>query len=301
MRYFPPKNIEESLYPENMTTDEMAKAISELVTEAEFYDYQDISEQTENFTETVNMALICGNAHTFIPYLKDIAETERAESYKAKALIDRLKDFTPEVPEQMEPVVEVKFCEKNDLTRPRYKKLGELDKTVADLDYELSGKTLPSSGLPETSYRMHFTIHYFEASQRKNLEGKINIGDGNGGIIGQLSVQTHIRLTDDKMLSYRRSKGEEAFKAYMTEQNDLQEHVLPYLKGFCPITKQEQAQEKARQQAKERAQRQDAGSQKSASAKKPKKSIHERLKINKELVEQQLGKDEKGKGVEVVM
>jgi hypothetical protein len=64
-----------------MTTEEMAKAISELVPEAEFYDYQDISEQTENFTETVNMALICGNAHTFIPYLKDIAEAERAESY----------------------------------------------------------------------------------------------------------------------------------------------------------------------------------------------------------------------------
>jgi hypothetical protein len=103
------------------------------------------------------------------------------------------------------------------------------------------------------------------------------------------------------MLSYRRSKGEEAFKAYMTEQNDLQEHVLPYLKGFCPITKQEQAQEQARQQAKELEQRQAAGSQKSASGKKPKKSIHERLKINKELVEQQLGKDEKGKGVEVVM
>ena len=64
---------------------------------------------------------------------------------------------------------------------------------------------------------------------------KINIGDGNGGIVSQLKNQNEMKLHDESWLNYQKAKGEEAFQAYMADLTDMQEHVLPYLQSFCSL------------------------------------------------------------------
>ena len=148
----------------------------------------------------------------------------------------------------------------------------------------------------------------------QELKGKINIGDGNGGIVSQLKNQNEMKLHDESWLNYQKAKGEESFQAYMTDLTDMQEHVLPYLQSFCSL--EERAHEKVEGPVKssvtgekklaERAVS-DKGALKQGSffeskktmEKKEKKSIHERLKINKEIIAKQQGKDSKEKGVEL--
>jgi hypothetical protein len=226
------------------------------------------------------MELRCGKAHTFMPYLKNIVEEECGESMRAEVLLEKLKAYTPDVPEKMEPVVEVKFCEKSELISPKYQKLGELDKMVSELDTELSSNINEKTGMPEQTYQMYFTIYYADEDKIKNIQGKMNIGDGNGGIVSHLKVQNEIRMTDESSLSYQQSKGKESFQAYMGELTDMQEHVLPYLQSFCSLEEKTPEHE-------------------TVSPPAPKTSIHERLKINKEMIAAQQGKDSREKGAEV--
>lgn len=310
LRYYPPKDIRDSLYPEEMTTEQLAVALSELVSGYDFYDYQDNYNPEENIAATMAMELRCGKAHTFIPYLKDIVEEENEQSLRAEVLLEKIKAYTPDVPEKMEPLVAVRFCEKSELTSPKYQKLGELDRTVSDLDAELSSKVNEKTGLPEETYRMYFTIYYADEDKVKNLQGKIDIGDGTGGIIGHLKTQNEIRLTDESSLAYQQSKGEELFQAYMSDLTDMQEHVLPYLQSFCSLTEKAPEREESTPAVTESkdtpapsvpdtALKSFAMPQtKGLKEKQGKKSIHERLKINKEMIAKQQGKDSGVKGVE---
>lgn len=308
MRYYPPKDIRDSLYPEQMTTEQLAAALNELVSDFDFYDYQDNFNPEEDIVETMVMELRCGKAHTFVPYLKDIVDEECGESLRAEVLLEKLKAYTPDIPEKMEPVVEVKFCEKSELTSPKYQKLGELDKMVSELDAELSSRINEKTGMPEQMYQMYFTIYYADEDKIKNIQGKINIGDGTGGMIGHLKVQNEIRLTDDTSLAYQQSKGEESFQAYMSDLTDMQEYVLPYLQTFCSLTEKVPEREESTPAVTENKGK-PAPDVSTKSAVKPKvkgmeekqekKPIHERLKINKELIAKQRGKDSKAKGVEI--
>jgi hypothetical protein len=307
MRYYPPKDIRDSLYPEQMTTEQLAAALNELVSDFDFYDYQDNFNPEEDIVETMAMELRCGKAHTFIPYLKDIVDEECGESLRAEVLLEKLKAYTPDIPEKMEPVVEVKFCEKSELTSPKYQKLGELDKMVSELDAELSSKINEKTGMPEQTYQMYFTIYYADEDKIKNIQGKINIGDGTGGMIGHLKTQNEIRLTDDTSLAYQQSKGEESFQAYMSDLTDMQEHVLPYLQTFCSLTEKAPERKESTPAVTENKGKTapDVAVKsvakpniKGMEEKQEKKSIHERLKINKELIAAQQGKDSKAKGVE---
>ena len=100
----------------------------------------------------------------------------------------------------------------------------------------------------------------------------------------------------------------------MADLTDMQEHVLPYLQSFCSL--EEKAPERVEGAVqlsvdgeKKLAERAvfDKGALKQGSLfeskktmeKKEKKSIHERLKINKEIIAKQQGKDSKEKGVEL--
>ena len=143
---------------------------------------------------------------------------------------------------------------------------------------------------------------------------KINIGDGNGGIVSQLKNQNEMKLHDESWLNYQKGKGEESFQAYMADLTDMQEHVLPYLQSFCSL--EEKAPERVEgavqisvdgeKKLAERAVA-DKGALKQGSLieskktmeKMEKKSIHERLKINKEIIAKKQGKDSKEKGVEL--
>lgn len=144
----------------------------------------------------------------------------------------KLKVYTLDVPENIEPMVEVKFCEKSELSFPKYQKLSKLDKMTSNLDAELSSKINEKSGIPVQTYRMFFNIYYVDEDKIQKIPGKINIGDGNGGIVGQLKVQNEIWLTDESYLAYQQAKGKEVFRAYIADLTDMQKNILPYLQSF---------------------------------------------------------------------
>ena len=312
-RYYPPKELNVHYYPEKMTADELAAALDQLAEDFDHYDYHDNFSPEEDMVETVALELRCGYAHKYIPFLKDIIDEECEESPRAEELLEKLKAYQPEIPETAVPVVRINFCEDKEMDISGYQKLGTLDETTAKMDAELASKADSKTGMPEKTVQMYFTIYYPDHNQMQELKGKINIGDGNGGIVSQLKNQNEMKLHDESWLNYQKGKGEKSFQAYMADLTDMQEHVLPYLQSFCSL--EEKAPEKVEGAVqssvdgeKKLAERavSDKGALKQGSlfenektnGNKERKSIHERLKINKEIIAKQQGKDSKEKGVD---
>lgn len=310
-RYYPPKELDVHYYPEKMNADELAAALDQLAEDFDPYVYHDNFSPEEDIVETVALELRCGYAHRYIPFLKDIIDEECEESPRAEELLEKLKAYQPEIPETVVPVVRINFCEDKAMDISGYQKLGSLDETTAKMDKELASKANPKTGMPEKTVQMYFTIYYPDRDQMQELKGKINIGDGNGGIVSQLKNQNEMKLHDESWLNYQRGKGEESFQAYMADLTDMQEHVLPYLQSFCSLEEKapervEGAVQLSMDGEKKLAERAvyDKGALKQGSllenkkTMRKKKSIHERLKINKEIIAKQQGKDSKEKGVD---
>ena len=313
-RYYPPKELNDHYYPEKMNADELAAALDQLAEDFDHYDYHDNFSPEEDMVETVALELRCGYAHRYIPFLKDIIDEECEESPRAEELLEKLKAYQPEIPETAVPVVRINFCEDKEMDISGYQKLGSVDEITAKMDAELASQADPKTGMSEKTVQMYFTIYYPDRDQMQELKGKINIGDGNGGIVSQLKNQNEMKLHDESWLNYQRGKGEESFQAYMADLTDMQEHVLPYLQSFCSLEEKtpervEGAVQLSVDGEKKLAERavSDKGALKQGSLieskktmeKKEKKSIHERLKINKEIIAKQQGKDNKEKGVEL--
>lgn len=303
-RYYPPKELNVHYYPEKMTADELAAALDQLAEDFDHYDYHDNFSPEEDMAETVALELRCGYAHRYIPFLKDIIDEECEESPRAEELLEKLKAYQTEIPETAVPVVRINFCEDKEINISGYQKLGTLDETTAKMDAELASKADPKTGMPEKTVQMYFTIYYPDRDQMQELKGKINIGDGNGGIVSQLKNQNEMKLHDESWLNYQRGKGEESFQAYMADLTDMQEHVLPYLQSFCSL--EEKAPERSVEPTTVSKSEMETGktiasvgNEKSKTVQTERKSIHDRLKINKEIIAKQQGKDSKEKGVEL--
>lgn len=234
-RYYPPKELDVHYYPEKMNADELAAALDQLAEDFDHYDYHDNFSPEEDMVETVALELRCGYAHRYIPFLKDIIDEECEESPRAEELLEKLKAYQPEIPETAVPVVRINFCEDKEIDISGYQKLGSLDEITAKMDSELASQADPKTGMPEKTVQMYFTIYYPDRDQMQELNGKINIGDGNGGIVSQLKNQNEMKLHDESWLNYQKGKGEESFQAYMADLTDMQEHVLPYLQSFCSL------------------------------------------------------------------
>lgn len=88
----------------------------------------------------------------------------------------------------------------------------------------------------------------------------------------------------------------------MTDLTDIQEHVLPYLQTFCSL--EERTPERVLTPVQESISGENRShyseKEKLKSPQPEKKSIHERIRINKEIISKQRGKDEKAKGVELI-
>lgn len=303
-RYYPPKELDIHYYPEKMNADELAAALDQLAEDFDHYAYHDNFSPEEDMVETVALELRCGYAHRYIPFLKDIIDEECEESPRAEELLEKLKAYQPEISETAVPVVRINFCEDKEMDISGYQKLGSLDEITAKMDADLASKVDPSTGMPEKTVQMYFTIYYPDRDQMQELKEKINIGDGNGGIVSQLKSQNEMKLHDESWMNYQKAKGEESFQAYMADLTDMQEHVLPYLQSFCSLeertperTVEPTAVSKSEMEAGKTIA--SVGNEKSKTVETVRKSIHERLKINKEIIAKQQGKDSKEKGVEL--
>ena len=322
-KYVPMRDVREAMYPEKMTTEQLAEALDEIAEAFDPYEYRDNVETGENTVQEVMLDLRSGNIHSYISYLKDIVDEECDQSVRAGVLIERLKAYEPELPKDMEPMVYVNYCEKSELGNPRCQKLSDLDSKTVEQDKAWHADRDPNTNEPKMTAQMFFTVYYAEKGDKMlhHFQGKMDIGTGNGGIISQLKMQNEMKLTDESWISYQQGKGNEEYQKYMEDLTDMQNHVLPYLQSFCSL-EEKGVQERREQQI---AEKQDvltgrerataetkvkntktAGKEalimwtedKKVAAKAKKPSIHERLEINKRKIQEKQGKDKPERGAD---
>ena len=322
-KYVPMRDVREAMYPEKMTTEQLAEALDEIAEAFDPYEYRDNVEMGENTVQEVMLDLQSGNIHYYISYLKDIVDEECDLSVRAGVLMERLKAYEPELPKNMEPMVYVNYCEKSELGNPRCQRLSDLDSKIVEQDKAWYADHDPNTNEPKTTAQMFFTVYYAEKGDKMlhHFQGKIDIGSGNGGIISQLKMQNEMKLTDESWISYQQGKGNEEYQKYMEDLTDMQNHVLPYLQSFCSleekgVKERREQQVVERNEGKEAVSRADAEAnavvkdttktdskqeqqKKTATGKAKKLSIHERLEINKRIIQKKQGKDKSERGADL--
>ena len=322
-KYVPMRDVREAMYPEKMTTEQLAEALDEIAEAFDPYEYRDHIEPGQDTVQEVILDLQSGNIGSYISYLKDIVEEECEQSVRAGVLIERLKFYEPDISEETEPMVYVNYCEERELIALRCQKFSDLDALVAKQDKEWYADRNPRTNEPTMTAQMFFTVYYAEKDDKmlRQFKSKIDIGTGNGGILSQLKLQNEMKLTDESWLSFMKNKGNEEFQKYLEELTDMQDHVLPYLQSFCSL-EEKGVQERREQQiaekqggltGRERATAETkvkntrtAGKEasivrtedKNVAAKAKKPSIHERLEINKRKIQEKQGKDKPERGAD---
>ena len=313
-KYVPMRDVREAMYPEKMTTEQLAGALDEIAEAFDPYEYRDNVEPGENTVQEVMLDLQSGNTHSYISYLKDIVEEESDLSVRAGVLIERLKSYEPELPKNMEPMVYVNYCEKSEFMNPRCQKLSDLDSKTAEQDKAWYAERNPKTNEPTTTAQMFFTVYYAEKGDKMlhHFKGKIDIGTGNGGLLSQIKLQNEMRQTDESWINYQKGKGNEEFQKYMEDLTDMQNHVLPYLQSFCSL-EEKGVQERREQQIADKKESRatavtdvekqtnvkDAGKAERKSVPQKKPSIHERLEINKKIIQEKQGKDKPERGADL--
>ena len=317
-KYVPMRDVREAMYPEKMTTEQLAEALDEIAEAFDPYEYRDNVEPGENTVQEVMLDLQSGNIHYYyVSCVKDIVDEESDLSVRADVLMERLKTYEPELPKDMEPKVYVNYCEKSELGNPRCQKLSDLDSKTIEQDKVWYADRDPNTNEPKTTAQMFFTVYYAEKGDKMlhYFQGKIDIGTGNGGIISQLKMQNEMKLTDESWISYQQGKGNEEYQKYMEDLTDMQNHVLPYLQSFCSLEEKGVKERREQQVAEKNESREavprtggeaniavkDAGKaeRKEITGKEKKPSIHERLEINKRIIQEKQGKDEPERGADL--
>ena len=322
-KYVPMRDVREAMYPEKMTTEQLAEALDEIAEAFDPYEYRDNVEMGENTVQEVMLDLRSGNIHSYISYLKDIVDEECDQSVRAGILIERLKAYEPELPKELEPMVYVNFCEESDLMKPRCQKLSELDAKTAEMDKEWYSKRDPKTEEPKKIAKIYVTVYYAEKGEKMlhHFQKSMDIGNGHGGIVSQLKYDNEMKLTDEYWINYQKGKGNEEFQKYMEDLTDMQNHVLPYLQSFCNL-EEKGVKERREQKIEERnegradewgtstetnvvvkdagkADRKPAQQKQAVDGKDKKLSIHERLEINKKIIQEKQGKYKPERGVDL--
>ena len=132
------------MYPEKMTTEQLAEAMDEIA---------------ENMVQEVMLDLQSGNIHYYVSYLKDIVDEECDLSVRAGVFMERLKAYEPELPKDMEPMVYVNYCEKSELGNPRCKKLSDLDSKTVEQDKAWYADRDPNTNEPKTTIHERLEIN----------------------------------------------------------------------------------------------------------------------------------------------
>jgi hypothetical protein len=311
------RDVREAMYPEKMTTEQLAEALDEIAEAFDPYEYRDNVELGENTVQEVMLDLRSGNIHSYISYLKDIVDEECDQSVRAGVLIERLKVYEPEFPKNLEPMVYVNYCEESALMNPRCQKLSELDAKTAEMDKEWYAKRDSKTEEPTKITKIYVTVYYAEKGEQMlhHFKKSIDIGNGHGGIVSQLKYDNEMKLTDEYWINYQKGKGSEEFQKYMEDLTDMQNHVLPYLQSFCNLEEKGVKERREQQVAEKNESREavprtggeaniavkDAGKaeRKAITGKEKKPSIHERLEINKRIIQEKQGKDEPERGADL--
>ena len=108
----PPAEIKESIYPEHMTADKLARALLDLANEFDAYDFMDQVESPETALTEIKYNLLAGlGMQEYAFFLKDVKEESKELAPRAEVLRDRLREYTPELTDEIQPMVKIRLSQ----------------------------------------------------------------------------------------------------------------------------------------------------------------------------------------------
>ena len=210
--------------------------------------------------------------------------------------------------------------EKGGITAARKgEEMKSLEKATAD--YEKAKEKMEASKARYEADLKRFKAAEIAKTEAENLEIVRIIRAMDMSIVSQLKYDNEMKLTDEYWINYQKGKGSEEFQKYMEDLTDMQNHVLPYLQSFCNL-EEKGVKERREQQIAERYEgradervtsteanevvkdvgktdRKPAQQKQAVDGKDKKLSIHERLEINKRIIQEKQGKDKTERGVDL--
>lgn len=304
-RFVAPEEIKENFYPEHMTTDELAGALLDLAKKFDAYEFMDQIENPEDALTEIKYNLLAGNGMLeYAAFLKDVKEESRELAPKAEALLGKLKEYNPELTEEIQPMVKIQFSQDPEFKEGSMIPLVEADERVRATDERQADFNSSHQGEARVLIVL-YEIIYAEEDQMKKVAGTAFIGDGRGGILGNLQQEVEEHLHNQAWLDYKKDQGADNFQSYIAELRDTQEHALPYLQQF--ISLEERGSTSIAEESKKTApsgKESKAVTQTKTVKGKPvdeasKKSIHARLQEKKKEIAKKPEKDNLQRGVEL--
>ena len=278
-RFVPPAEIKESIYPEHMTAEAIAYALVDLAEDFDTYEFRDNVDDKETLVKEIEYDLYAGRGKKeYAGFLKDVMDESDELNTKAQVLLQRINDYSIPEKKDLEPMVKIVFSEYREMETGKYLPFKEANEKLGALDQTFL-KENQANDKWDDLYSVGYMVLCSIDSEIHKVTGKIMLGTGEGDII------EHMKGIED--------------------QRDVQEHILPYLYEYCGLV------EKSPDIATEVNEKESAANHKEVqseavtvknsdrSAGEKKKSIHDRLKENKEKLGQKSGKDNPQKGVEL--
>lgn len=185
-RFVAPAEIKENFYPEHMTTDELAGALLDLANEFDAYEFMDQIENPEDALTEIKYNLLAGNGmQEYAAFLKDVKEESRELAPKAEALLGKLKEYSPELTEEIQPMVKIQFSQDSEFKEGSMIPLAEADKRFRAADERQVDFNASHQGEARVLI-VSYEIIYAEEDHMKSVAGTAFIGDGRGGILENL-------------------------------------------------------------------------------------------------------------------
>ena len=278
-KYFMTAQEKQDIYPEHMTAEAIAYALVDLAEDFDAYEFRDNVDDKETLVKEIEYDLYAGRGKKeYAGFLKDVMDESDELNTKAQVLLQRINDYSIPEKKDLEPMVKIVFSEYREMETGKYLPFKEANEKLGALDQTFL-KENQANDKWDDLYSVGYMVLCSIDSEIHKVTGKIMLGTGEGDII------EHMKGIED--------------------QRDVQEHILPYLYEYCGLV------EKSPDIATEVNEKESAANHKEVqseavtvkssdrSAGEKKKSIHDRLKENKEKLGQKSGKDNPQKGVEL--
>ena len=304
-RFVPPAAIKESFYPEHMTADELAGALLDLADAFDGYEFMDQVESPEDALTEIKYNLLAGlGMQEYAAFLKDVKEESKELAPRAEALRDKLRKYTPELTDEIQPMVKIRFSQDSNIKEGSMISLKEADEKFREEDERQAAFNNDQPGDARV-WIVSYEIIYVEAEEMKMVAGTTFIGDGRGGILESLEKEVEEHLHSQTWLDYKKEQGVEYFQNYVAELHDTQEHVLPYLQQYLSLEEKgsidivEGGTREVSSDKESKSVMQTKPAREKSIDETSKKSIHARLQEKKNEIAKKPGKDNLQRGVEL--
>ena len=135
-RFVLPAAIKESFYPEYMTADELAGALLDLADIFDGYEFMDQVESPEDALTEIKYNLLAGlGMQEYASFLKDVKEESKELAPRAETLRDKLREYTPELTDEIQPMVKIRFSQDSNIKEAEDAMLYERSINEGDKNY----------------------------------------------------------------------------------------------------------------------------------------------------------------------